>query len=172
MDTIPTPPGTALSFWTLTSPGTLTPPSVQSFFLLNMAILPRSNSRESRVSRRVVEPSIRSAQIARLLPSEDPLRPAPGKKNAPSFLFEVKVLLALLSALRADGWNTEPIKRNGRLRLVSSPAPKATGSYFRYHARGHCPSPDTGNAGQGSSWGTSRAGHLPAARRCYRRSDV
>ena len=78
-----TPPGTALSFWTLTSPGTLTPPSVQSFFLLNMAILPRSNSRESRVSRRVVEPSIRSAQIARLLPSEDPLRPRPGKKNAP-----------------------------------------------------------------------------------------
>ncbi len=71
------------------------------------------------------------AEIAAHLPNEDPLRPPSGKKNAPSFLFEIKVLLDMLSALKRAGWTIAVERRSGRIRLVRGPAPKSTGSFFR-----------------------------------------
>lgn len=79
----------------------------------------------------VVALSRQLARIANALPDEDPLRPPDGKKNAPSFLFEMTVLLALLSWLRANDWMIVAERRDGRIRLVRAPAAKATGSVFR-----------------------------------------
>lgn len=69
--------------------------------------------------------------LANLLPNEHPLRPDPGKKNAPSFLFEIFVLLAMLRGLKRLGWEIVAQLRDGKVRLVRGPAAKASGSYFR-----------------------------------------
>jgi hypothetical protein len=69
-------------------------------------------------------------RVVRLLPSEDPLLPPDGKKNAASFLFEMRVLFTLLVALRSMGWTIEVKRRAGAIVFVRAPALKATGSYF------------------------------------------
>jgi hypothetical protein len=68
--------------------------------------------------------------IANLLPHEDPLQPPPGKENVPSFLFEISTLVALLRALKNQGWTITAEPRAGRVRLVRAPARKSTGSVF------------------------------------------
>jgi hypothetical protein len=65
------------------------------------------------------------------LPSENPLEPPKGKTNASSFLFEIRVLFALLWELKERGWQIDPVRRNGRLHFVRAPANKATGTYFK-----------------------------------------
>lgn len=70
-------------------------------------------------------------QVAALLPNDDPLQPPNGKKNAPSFLFEVRVLLALLRGLTRSGWRITVERRAGQVRLVRGPARKIRGSFFR-----------------------------------------
>ncbi len=74
--------------------------------------------------------SSRLETIARYLPPEDPLSPAPGRKNAPSFLFEIKVLLDLLDVLSTSGWSIVTTYREGRIRLVRAAAAKSMGSFF------------------------------------------
>ena len=69
-------------------------------------------------------------RVASLLPNEDPLQPPPGTKNVPSFLFEIRVLLVLLRALKELGWTITFERRSEHIRFVRSPAPKSTGSFF------------------------------------------
>src|SRR2546429_237011 len=70
-------------------------------------------------------------QILPLLPQEDLFRQPPGKKLAPSFLFEMKVLLGLLYSLKQAGWTIDIERPGGHLRFVRAPAKKNTASYFR-----------------------------------------
>src|SRR5947207_2216359 len=75
--------------------------------------------------------SRRLREIARLLPNENPLDPLPRGRAAAPFLFEIKVLVDLLSALKTAGWEIDVERRGKRVRFVRSPAPKSTGSFFR-----------------------------------------
>jgi hypothetical protein len=75
--------------------------------------------------------SKRLKQIARLLPNEHPLRSPKGQKNAPAFLFEFKILLEMLRALKQAGWTITVERRDGQIRFARAPRSKSTSSFFR-----------------------------------------
>ncbi len=70
-------------------------------------------------------------QIVTVLPQEDPFQPAGEEKPAAPFLFEMKILLELLLALKESGWIIDIERPGGRIKFVRSPGKKATASFFR-----------------------------------------
>ena len=77
------------------------------------------------------ELSERLRHIVAVLPQEDPFRLPTGRKPAESFLFEMKILLELLYALKQAGWTIDIERPGGEIRFVRAPAKKSTASYFR-----------------------------------------
>jgi len=70
--------------------------------------------------------------ILRALPrDEDPFEPKPGRKAAPSFLFEMVALVGLLQALKDRGWAVrEALPRQRPLRFLRAPGRKDGTTYF------------------------------------------
>jgi hypothetical protein len=66
------------------------------------------------------------ARVLSLLPKDVDL-----SESAASFLFEVRVLTSMVSALDSDGWHVKAVKRQGRLVLHRAPGKKCNASYLQ-----------------------------------------